>query len=72
MQNPYTINSTLNGTSPTFGNTSSAPIRDFLYTGIGATVAFGKRWNTSLFYNASVGNSDLVSHNIFLGAGVNF
>jgi outer membrane autotransporter protein len=72
MQNPYTINSTLNGSGPTFGNTSSAPIRDFLYTGIGATVAFGKRWNTSVFYNASAGNSDLVSQNVFVSVGVNF
>ena len=72
MQNLYTINSTLSGSGPTFGNTSTTPICDFLYTGIGATVAFGKRWNTSVFYNASAGNSDLVSQNVFVSAGVNF
>jgi len=35
-------------------------------------VEFYKRWNASLFYNASVGNTDLTSENIFLSAGVKF
>ena len=72
MQNPYAINGTLGGASPNFSNWSSAPIRDFLYTGVGVTVEFYKRWNASLFYNASVGNTDLTSENIFLSAGVKF
>ena len=72
MQNPYAISGNLGGTSPNFSNWSSAPIRDFLYTGIGFTVEFAKRWNTSLFYNAAAGNSDLVSQNIFLSAGLKF
>ena len=72
MQNPYAINGNLGGTSPSFSNWSSAPIRDFLYTGVGFTVEFAKNWNTSFFYNASAGNSDLVSQNIFWSAGVKF
>jgi hypothetical protein len=32
----------------------------------------GKRWNTALFYNASAGNQNLVSQNIFWSAGVKF
>ena len=72
MQNPYAINGSLGGTSPSFSNWSAAPIRDFLYTGVGFTVEFAKNWNTSFFYNASAGNSDLVSQNIFWSAGVKF
>ena len=72
MQNPYAINGTLGGTSPTFSNWSSTPIRDTLYTGVGFTVEFARKWNTSFFYNASAGNSDLVSQNIFWSAGVKF
>lgn len=71
MQNPYAINGSLGG-SPTFSNWSASPIRDFLYTGIGFTMEFAKKWNTALFYNASAGNSDLVSQNIFWSAGVKF
>jgi uncharacterized protein with beta-barrel porin domain len=72
MQNPYAISGNLGGTSPTFSNWSATPIRDFLYTGVGFTVEFSKRWNTSFFYNAAAGNSDLVSQNIFWSAGVKF
>ena len=72
MQNPYAISGNLGGTSPTFSNWSATPIRDFLYTGVGFTVEFAKRWNTSFFYNAAAGNSDLVSQNIFWSAGVRF
>jgi uncharacterized protein YhjY with autotransporter beta-barrel domain len=71
MQNPYAINGSLGG-SPSFSNWSSTPIRDFLYTGIGFTVDFAKKWSTALFYNAAAGNSDLVSQNIFWSAGVKF
>jgi T5SS/PEP-CTERM-associated repeat protein len=72
MQNPYAISGNLGGTSPTFSNWSATPIRDFLYTGVGFTVEFAKKWNTSFFYNAAAGNSDLVSQNIFWSAGVKF
>jgi T5SS/PEP-CTERM-associated repeat protein len=72
MQNPYAISGNLGGTSPTFSNWSTAPIRDFLYTGVGFTVEFAKKWNTSFFYNAAAGNSDLVSQNIFWSVGVKF
>jgi len=72
MQNPYAINGNLGGTTPNFSNWSATPIRDFLYTGVGVTVEFAKRWNTSFFYNAAAGNKDLVSQNIFLSAGLKF
>ena len=72
MQNPYDISGNLGGTSPTFSNWSAAPIRDFLYTGVGFTVDIGKRWNTSFFYNAAAGNQNLTSQNIFWSAGVKF
>jgi uncharacterized protein with beta-barrel porin domain len=72
LQNPYNINGNLGGTSPTFSNTSATGIRDYLYTGVGFTVEFNKKWNTSFFYNAAAGNSDLVSQNIFWSAGVKF
>jgi outer membrane autotransporter protein len=72
LQNPYDITGSLGGTSPTFSNTSATGIRDFLYTGVGFTVEFAKRWNTSFFYNAAAGNSDLTSQNIFWSAGVKF
>jgi T5SS/PEP-CTERM-associated repeat protein len=72
MQNPYAISGNLGGTSPTFSNWSATPIRDFLYTGVGFTVEFAKKWNTSFFYNAAAGNSDLVSQNIFWSAGIKF
>jgi len=72
MQNPYAINGNLGGTSPTFSNWSAAPIRDTLYTGVGLSVEFADRWNTSFFYNASAGNSDLHSQNIFWSIGRKF
>ena len=72
MQNPYAINGNLGGTSPSFSNWSATPIRDFLYTGVGFTVEFAKNWNTSFFYNASAGNNDLVSQNIFWSLGMKF
>ena len=71
MQNPYAISGSLGG-SPNFSNWSAAPIRDTLYTGVGFTVEFAKRWNTSLFYNAAAGNADTRSENIFWSAGVRF
>jgi outer membrane autotransporter protein len=67
LQDPYTIN----GTSPVPVN-STTPLRDTLYTGVGFTVEFYRNWNTSLFYNASAANQDLVSQNIFWSAGVKF
>jgi len=71
LQNPYAISGNLGG-SPSFSNWSSTPLRDTLYTGVGFTVELAKRWNTSLFYNASAGNNNLVSQNIFWSAGVKF
>ena len=72
LQNPYDITGNLGGTSPTFSNTSDTGIRDYLYTGVGFTVELGKKWNTSFFYNAAAGNSDLTSQNIFWSAGIMF
>ena len=72
LQSPYDITGNLGGTSPTFSNTSATGIRDYLYTGVGFTVELNKKWNTSFFYNAAAGNSDLVSQNIFWSAGVKF
>ena len=71
MQNPYAISGTVGG-SPAFANTSSAPLRDTLYTGVGFTVDFADRWNAGLFYNVSAGNQNLQSQNIFLSAGLKF
>jgi autotransporter-associated beta strand protein len=72
MQNPYAITGTLGGNSPAFSNWSAPGIRDYLYTGVGFTVEFAKRWNTSFFYNAVAGNQNLTSQNIFWSAGVKF
>ena len=70
LQNPYAINGNLSGAP--VSNTSSAPLRDTLYTGVGVTLEFKKNWNTAFFYNAAAGNNDLVSQNIFWSAGVKF
>ena len=70
LQNPYAINGNLSGAP--VSNTSSAPLRDTLYTGVGVTLEFKKNWNTAFFYNAVAGNNDLVSQNIFWSAGVKF
>ena len=71
MQNPYSINGSMGG-SPNFSNWSATPTRDFLYTGIGVTFEFAKKWNTSLFYNAAAGNQNLVSQNVYWSAGLRF
>jgi autotransporter-associated beta strand protein len=71
MQNPYAINSSFGG-SPSFSDLSNAPLRDFLYTGIGFTVQFKQIWNASIFYNAAAGNKDLQSQNIFFSLGFKF
>ena len=74
LQNPYTINGKLSGGCPdeTFSNWSAAPLRDTLYTGVGLTVEFSKRWNTAIFYNVAAANTDLVSKNIFWSLGTKF
>jgi autotransporter-associated beta strand protein len=72
MQNPYAINGNLGGTTPNFSNWSAAPLRDTLYTGVGFTVEFAKKWNTSFFYNAAAGNQNLQSQNIFWSVGAKF
>ena len=71
LQNPYDISGSIGG-SPNFSNTSATGIRDYLYTGVGFTVEFGKKWNTALFYNAAAGNNNLTSQNIFWSTGVKF
>ena len=70
MQNAYGINSTMGGGN--FSNSSSAPLRNSLYTGVGVTVEFNKKWNTSFFYNAAAGNNNLTSQNIFWSLGLKF
>ena len=70
LQNPYAINGNLSGAP--VSNTSSSPLRDTLYTGVGVTLEYKKNWNTAFFYNAAAGNNDLVSQNIFWSAGVKF
>ncbi len=72
LQNPYDITGNLGGTSPTFSNTSATGTRDYLYTGVGFTVEFAKKWNTSFFYNAAAGNNNLTSQNIFWSVGAKF
>lgn len=70
LQNPYAINGNLSGAP--VSNTSSAPLRDTLYTGVGVTLEYKKNWNTAFFYNAAAGNNDLVSQNIFWSVGAKF
>ena len=72
LQNPYIISGTLAGSGIPVSNSSSAPLRDTFYTGIGVTLEYRKRWHMGLFYNAAAGNSDLVSHNIFWSLGYKF
>ncbi|MFZ4116187.1 MAG: autotransporter domain-containing protein [Chthoniobacterales bacterium] len=72
MQDSYAINSTLNGSSPTFANYSAAPLRDTFFPSVGFTVGLGNKWDTSLFYSASAGNQDLISQNIFWSLGMRF
>jgi outer membrane autotransporter protein len=72
MQNPYAINSSFAGGGPSFANLSNAPLRDFLYTGLGVTLQFKQIWNASIFYNAAAGNKDLQSQNIFFSLGFKF
>jgi len=71
LQNPYDINGSLGG-SPSFSTTSNASLRDSLYTGVGVTLEYMNKWNSSLFYNASAGNNNLTSQNFFWSAGVTF
>jgi autotransporter-associated beta strand protein len=70
LQNSYAINSTMGGAN--FANLSNAPLRDYLYTGIGVTFEFKQKWFTSIFYNAAAGNSNLQSQNIFWSLGCKF
>ena len=70
MQNPYDVSSSIGGA--TFNNWSSAPLRDTLYTGVGVTLEYKKKWNTSFFYNAAAGNKSMESQNIFLSLGLKF
>jgi uncharacterized protein with beta-barrel porin domain len=70
MQNPYAIEGSLGGVTVAYN--TAAPLRDWLYTGVGVNLEYRKRWTTSFFYNAAAGNKDLVSQNIFWSAGVRF
>jgi hypothetical protein len=64
MNQSFCIVNGLLGGSPIFSNISATPIRDTLYTGVGVTVELSLKWNTTLFYNAFAGNSNLSSQNI--------
>ena len=70
LQNPYAINGSLGGAS--VENTSSSPIRDWLYTGVGVTLEYKKNFVMSFFYNVAAGNKDLLSQNIFWSLGMKF
>ena len=71
LQNPYALNSTLaNGASMNYMSTT--PLRDSLYTGVGFTVNFAKKYDTSFFYNASACNPSSMSQNFFVSLGMNF
>jgi autotransporter-associated beta strand protein len=70
LQNPYNINGSLSGAQVV--NTSATPLRDWLYTGVGVTLEYKKRWTTAFFYNAAAGNQDLVSQNFFWMIGARF
>jgi outer membrane autotransporter protein len=70
LQNPYDISSSVGG--QTFNTWSAAPLRDTLYTGVGVTMEYKKKWNASLFYNAAAGNKSMESQNIFLSLGTKF
>jgi T5SS/PEP-CTERM-associated repeat protein/autotransporter-associated beta strand protein len=70
LQNPYSINAGMSGAQ--VSNSSTAPLRDTLYTGVGVSLEYRKTWTTALFYNAAAGNNNLESQNIFLSAGMKF
>ena len=70
LQNPYNLNPSIGGNS--YSNSSAAPNRSTLYTGVGFTMVFADRWNTALFYNAAAGNPNLESQNIFWSVGFVF
>ena len=70
LQNPYSINASMAGAQ--VSNSSTAPLRDTLYTGVGVSLEYRKIWTTALFYNAAAGNNNLESQNIFLSAGMKF
>lgn len=72
LQNPYAINSTLQGGGGVFNYSTTAPLRDSLLTGIGCSVNFAKKYDVSFTYNATAGNSDLVSQNFFVSLGTKF
>ncbi|MFI0347280.1 MAG: autotransporter domain-containing protein [Chthoniobacterales bacterium] len=72
LQNPYAINSTLQGGGGAFNYTTTAAPRDSLYTGIGFTVTMFKKYDASFFYNASAANPELVSQNFFASFGMKF
>ena len=72
LQNPYAITGNLAGSGVPVSNSSSAPLRDSLYTGIGVTLEYRKKWHTGLFYNAAAGNNNLESQNIFWSIGCKF
>ena len=74
LQNSYNINSAFVGGGPAapFSYETEEPLRDFLYAGAGLGWAWGERWEGYVSYSASAGNPQLISHNIYLGVGVNF
>jgi outer membrane autotransporter protein len=74
LQNSYNINSAFVGGGPAapFSYETEEPLRDFLYAGAGISWAWGERWEGYVSYSASAGNPQLISHNIYLGVGVNF
>jgi len=72
LQNSYAITGNLAGSGVPVSNSSSAPLRDSLYTGIGVTLEYRKKWHTGLFYNAAAGNNNLESQNFFWSIGCKF
>jgi autotransporter-associated beta strand protein len=72
LQNPYNISGNLAGSGASVVNTSAAPLRDSVYSGIGVTLEYRDRWHTGFFYNAAFGNNDLTSQNFFWSLGLKF
>jgi outer membrane autotransporter protein len=72
LQNRFSQTVSFNDGSSFKYSVGREPILDTLYTGVGVTLEYAKRYNASFFYNTSAGNKYLVSQNIFLSAGIIF
>jgi len=73
LNNPRTMSASLDGgNGPSFDYQTTAPYRNSVFTGVGATAQFGENLSGSIFYNVNFGSETYQSNTISTGLNFSF